>query len=345
MEFVVPSRRLSFVRGQFADLLTTCEEDARATEIIRVDELGLVALHPQTGRTVSGGLQYNKDAFRQVCAILSGGLNACLITAERETGLPAKDSRSCVIRAFNNFCRLGEDRIRRYKLVVDRRNGEIVGLIGLKYRRVANAEIVRTVGPFLAARHPSQHVFIRADVRNRDLFSLFAKPTTVRGESQVDWVEGLAVFNSETTKRAVALPSALLDSRTGGFSSQPEDETNRLIHRKRKGFDQLLHQLVVDAFNRQSWLPDLCPKIRALAKQTHDVGPPLEALHKRCQLFLASSDVGPILTERVVRAIKHGDRRGTTSLDFYFALLTVADESMSAARQLRTLAYSILTGK
>ena len=101
VDFLLTPRRKIYTHLQFAELLKTCEDDDRATQVIPVEGLESVALHPKTGRTISGGLQYNRESFADVCGVVCGPLNSCLRRAAEQSDLSTVDQREYLIRAFN----------------------------------------------------------------------------------------------------------------------------------------------------------------------------------------------------------------------------------------------------
>lgn len=334
VDFLLPVRKLVFGRNDWSSLYGCCKDDDSATKHHRVTDIADLAINPKTGETVSHGLKYNRQAFRQVCSIISGGLYTDLSSVYDEA--QAGDAEK-IIRAFNNLAGASIVRLQRTKIVIDDRSNEITGLVGLRYYRVSNFELVDTIRPYIA---PSSHMFMEAELVNRELSAVLSRPSSRSTVKGVHWAEGLALFNSETTKRAVAVPRALLDSATRSFSMAEETQENRMIHRRRKQFRQHLDAMLVGAVSQDPWLHECEEKITKLVSSRLSAKG-VESMLVSCKSRLQEAGVGPRLAERLDDYIK-SRVEDVRPIDFYFALLSIASKSKGASRIIKNVAYRMV---
>jgi len=337
----VRPRKLSFAgRASLQELRLVCEADERHTEIISVGRPAQVLLHPDTGMTAAEGLRFNAPAFRQVCQVVGGNLNGVLAGIWSESKSPDALKRDTLLRVFNNILKLRFESLLKYQLVVDQAAGEIVGLVSRKYQRVPNVELLSEV---VAAASGTYQV-VQARVDNRDMFVLFSRSGSAVAAADGTWSQGLAVYNSETSKRAVHLPLAVFDSVTKSYCLEAETKSNRLIHRKSKGFHQTLDAVVQTAVRRDGVVGPLVSASSVgwrSGSVIHGVTK-LQALQK-IKRGLVSKGFSATVIERVAHLLGSADIPSITRRSLYISLLTVADESVSSSRLLRVFASTLLS--
>ena len=190
---------------------------------------------------------------------------------------------------------------------------------------------------FKTAVRTDKYLPVVCRLDNCDLFALLMRPETRLTCKDGRWTQGVAVFNSETTTSAVYVPQAVFDSETRSYALLPDDATNKVIHRKKKGFAQHLDGVVQGAIQHDSIINRVIfsAEWRAV-KTTGSVAKTVEKLKRK----LASEGVGGVALERLsVRLAEVAGRsNGTLSRrQIYSSLLGVADE-LSQSRQLRVFA-------
>lgn len=343
MRWVLPTKTETFFgESGFQALRKRVEEQDRVTRLIRIEYPAQVMLDRKTGLTVQG-LQFNRDAFWQTCRSLSGGLFTVLSGAwdEAVTTMSEAEKQSVLLRAYNSLVQARWNGIVDHRMVVDMQQKTIVGLVGKKYQFVSNNHIMMLVRSQM--RHVSNHFhFVKGTQRNRDMLFTLVDPRLVPVGGGLQLRQGLAVVNSETTHRAIFFPKIFYDSATQTYAMEPESKRNRMAHRKRQQFSELLKALVEQVFKNRvegSKLSNVYRKLLSDAILDDD-----ENLFKRVTDFAVENRVSLEIAAKVASMVTNGKTLPRTQWTVYEAFLRVAEESAGFDRQLRQCAFRLLRG-
>lgn len=321
----------------YSRLLEVCRLHASNTVLIPVTDLQQLMIS-EKGVTPS---QYRWEfmAFQQLCNSLAGGLFAALSTLWKVgEHLPVDDRRKTLLRTYHNALKLGIKEVTGTKLVVDKSDKTIVGVVGRTYKYVSNFDLLSMLSRNFGDR--GNYVSGYSSIRNRDICLLGICRDVSRHANGVVFRQGVGVFNSETTRQAIYVPRLVYDSVTRSYSVEPANPDNRLIHRSKKGFAQSLDSVVSSAFVSKDNLDDVIAGFSRLTKTALWTGGESKAKVLRELIAgLDSIEVG-VLAQNAVRSALEG--MGTATLwDFYQSLALTAVAGRSD-RTLRTCAFKLL---
>ncbi len=344
MQWLIPVRRVEFTGPTgWADLRKLVEAEAKATALIPIREPIQVMIRPDTGVTAGDGLRVNAEAFSQLCYLLSGGLFRNFANVYELSEKPNPERQAGVLKAYNAMMTISFERVIGHRFVVDKNTKCALGIVGSKYQFVPNVRLVQETNPWLTGVTKPAYKLISARMRNRDLRVIMVRKDEAVKDQGIPYAQGLAMFNSETTKRAVFLPQLCFDGETGSFSMENDSKTNRLIHRKRKGFAALLSDVIRDSINHELQLQDWLSSIRILRRT------PIRPAHASAQVAasverrLAAKDIGSAAIDLVLRYLTEASGDGVpTKWMLYRALVMAAESFGDSERVLRQLAYGVL---
>lgn len=349
MRFLVPIRQISFGGPLgFSQLRATCREDASNTELKVITDPRELLLHPLAGMT-RARLKFNGVAFQQLCSEMSGGLFSLLAGLESDmagtlTQENAVGRQRQLIGIYNTVVKCVGGKLVGRRLVVDRRavgtaEGVVVGAVGRHYRYVANADLLQAVASHVAGER-NRYGMIKAELKNRDLFVLLGRRAASVTADGVVLRDGTAVYNSETTRRAIFLPNVLFDSETSSYSHATESSDNKLVHRKKKKFEQHLDAVVQVAFSADSILEQARGRVVEARRAELGNESNRELTLRKISGRLIERKVNAMPVERVISLLTRGGRISQWSL--YAALLRAAVDYSSSERRLRMTAYRYL---
>lgn len=225
------------------------------------------------------------------------------------------------------------------RLVVDESRQEVVGVVGRKYKFVANLELIQAANRFFAEQGTFRA--IKAVMRNRDMLLVGAHRDNKQRVGDVEFVQGVAVYNSETTRQAVYSPQLVFDNQSKTYAMQGQNSSNRMIHRQKKNFQIFLDELIQGAFRHESVLDMVVAGHRRLSglplfnRQTR--APVLQKLSK----LLRENDIGARSVEFVIESLRGSD--AATQWDVYRGLLLAAQKTALSDRLLRFTAWKMIT--
>lgn len=317
-----------------------CESDERSTEVIPINQASQVLIHPESGKLVNGGYEFNTEAFRQICTTIGGNLNGVLSTVWRGSGDKPVVKREALLKVYNNLARLRLGELTKYRLVVDTTSREVVGVVSRKYQRVPNLLLLQETWPGVSEKF----VAVQAAMENRDLFLLLRRTdSSVKGGDGV-WAQGIALYNSETSRRAIYVPRVVYDSGTKSYSLAAESKTNRLVHRKSKGFHQILDSVLQTAI-QQPVMTKLIAAASGWRSQPASPGGGAAKTVLKLQRYLLARGFSTAVVDHILQQLRGDDSKGISRRQVYSAVLTTADQSVSSSRSLRILASTFLVPK
>lgn len=339
MRWLVPVRRKRYAVSEgFSQLLTDCRADAKHTELVPVRRLTDLLVHPTAYQTAAG-YRFNVSAFRQVAGLLCGGLPTVLFGLLSSTTASIDEAEAGVLRIYNQAVKLMGGVAVNHRLVLDKRSGHVVGLVGRSYKYVPNAEILNLASKYFKQAYPS-YAMMRAELVNRELFLLATRKEAGVRHDGVEFRQGLAVYNSETTKRAIFTPRVLFDSSTKSYSHEPESKDNRMIHRRRKQFAVQLEGQITAAFQGGAFLEEAVQRYRDTMKIALSPVDKQDAVIQSISMRLVSQKLNALPVERVIASLRQV--RELTRWEVYRSMVTVAGEFRSTERQLRMAAFRFL---
>lgn len=336
MDWLIKPRRLEFRgRGSFREINQLCNDDEVAKQFVPISDITQVALSPESGTTPGGRLRFNTQAFRQICSVVGGNLSGTLQTAWKQSAERDEVKRRLLLKAYNNLVKAQMETLLKYKLVVDHMSHEIVGIVGAKYQVVTNLELLQ---PCAVVVKSGQYIPVYARMDNRDMFVLMLRPDTAAEGLDGRWTQGVSIFNSETTNLAVFLPQTFSDNRTRSYSFEEESHTNKLIHRKKKGFHQQLDAVVQAALQHTVLTPEI---VQDAAWRLSPIfpGQSRAVAVAKIKSQLVREGFGLAVVERVIFLIGEDQTSEIiTRRMVYSVLLQVADEAIQVSRALRLFA-------
>ncbi len=338
MWFLQPIRKHVFRGPQcFAQMSALVAHQAKNTKLVRIATPIDVDINPNTGKTVSG-LTFNITAFQQLCGALSAGLYPLLADVWAKSHLSELDKK----RRFALVLRASLDSIGKelvgHRLVVDSQTSEVVGVVGRKYKFVANGEILGSLTRHFA--ETGSYRSVSATLNNRDVLLVGVRKTEVKRVADIEFRQGVAIYNSETTRQAIYAPQLIFDSVSQTYSMQGQSESNRMIHRSKKNFAIFLDDLLQGAVKHDSLLD------KVVASQRQLVSQPLCDRSNRPKVLtelakkLKEREIGARSIEIVTHALTQVDR--ATHWDLYRSLLLAASRTLGSDRAIRMTAFHML---
>lgn len=336
--FLAPVRQLQWRAGpsSFSELHKICKEDAAATELVPVANLSQLLLHPKAGNTPER-LRFNQLAFRDLCGLVCPGLPAVIRELNRCKPSTDEPHQIKMLQIYNAVIKLLGDRIVGHRLVVDRRANVIVGVVGRSYRYVSNHELLQSAAGYFSN---STYVLTNATLWNRDLSMVCTQQKLVARSGEINFQQGLALYNSETTKRAIYAPRIVFDSGSGSYAMETEKITNKLIHKRKKKFAQQLDQLLLTAFRGDNLLPDVCRRHIELTKESLGSSANRPVVVASISSKLIRRQINSMPTERIANMLSQV--KALSGWDLYTSLVAVASDFKSSERLLRTAAFEYL---
>lgn len=331
----------TFAQVHFSELLSWCQETHKNTQLVPVEHARHLMLHPKTGQTVQG-LRFNLLAFRQACEEICAGLHTVVADlSESCKALDLEDSDASVLQIYNAVVSLVGDRLSRHRFVLDTSTSTIVGIVSRKYQYISNYQLLQMGSKWF--RGPGAEMrMLRAKIYNRDLFVLGMQSSeAVKVGPDLTFRQGIVMYNSETTRRAVFCPRAVFDSQTKSFCFQPADRQNRMAHVKSKYFESRLEDLVFRAFQTSVSAQDLISRAAQLSKSEICPVAKLESVAEAIKRKLTEADVNVRPTDYVLDEMAKS-RPTVTQWDLYRSLVLSAERFNSSERQLRMLAFTYL---
>ncbi len=339
MQWLLPIRRRTYEGADgFGRLLADSEADAKYVSLVPITSTAELLIHPTAFKTVAG-YRFNVAACRQISSLVCGGLPTVLFSLLPNTPSPTPEAELGLLRIYNQAVKLAGANAVGFKLVVDKRGGHVVGVVGRTYKFVSNAEVLRLAARYFKQAQPG-YVLMKAELNNRELSLLASRRGASVNSDGVSFKQGLALYNSETTKRAIFAPQVLFDSLTKSYSYEPESSANRMIHRRKKQFAVQLESLVTAAFQAGSFLETAANRHQELVKMPLSPVDKREAALHSISRRLLSRKLNALPVERVIASL--GLIREPTRWDVYRAMVAVAGEFRSTERQLRMAAFRFL---
>lgn len=338
MRWVVPvtSSKYGAASG-FARLYDDCLELEKDTELVRVNDPSQFLIHVQFG-TTADGWKFNTQAFTQACQMVSPGLGQLCQHLWSESSSPADLRQKVILTTYNNAVKLIGKGVVGRKFVVNKKTGVIVGVVGRTYKYVPNAELLRIVRSKFS--NNGDYAMVKAVLWNRDLMMLSIRKSAQQNLRDLTFRQGLALYNSETTRQAIYVPRAIFDTETRGYSLEPESKSTRLIHRKTKGFNQKLDEVVMQGFSGGDLLELAVQKYREMVSHVlFDRGNQSMVIPKIMSRLITKS-VSTFPTERVINLLT--SKAQCTRWDLYKSLVSTAGDFTGSERSLRNIAYGYL---
>lgn len=324
----------------FSALIKLCKSDEASTVLDRIEDRQQLLLHPVAGKTTCG-YTFTAPAFRQVCAELAGGSYAVLRSLLEEAPENDRKAAAAVLQIYNSMVRIAGNRLHGYSYVKDKSKGVIVGVVGRKYKFVSNYELLSNVATYFRGNR-LRYKIVKGRFWNRDLFMLCLSNRDPVNCGPMHLLEGVSIYNSETTKNAIFIPRVLFDSETTSYSQEPETKQNRLIHRRKKNFGQSLQEVASYSFKAGSLVEEL--RETCLRRLSETVCPAeknkLAAQYWTNELLKLQLNALPV--SHAVSVFKRDEL--VTRWDFYKSLVRAATDFHSSERQLRTVAFQYLRG-
>lgn len=335
--FLVPIRRERFSGSQgFSQLLAVCAKDRSNTELVQIKSAAELLLRPDG--TTSAGYRLNTQAFNLVCDYVSPGLNSLCRNLWDKSAVAVRLRQSTIIQIYNNSVRLRGRGLRGLRLVLDKSNGVVVGAVGRNYRYLSNSDLLQMVSPRF--RSADSYEMVQATLSNRDLYLLSVQRSITKDVEGISFRQGLAIFNSETTRQAIYLPKVVFDSQSRGHSFEPENKTTKLIHRKSKRFTQRLDEVLTTAMQDDDLLDRVASSCSELIKQSCFPAGGLQKYRGQVVSKLEARKITVLPTERVLSLL--GSLSRPSKWDFYQSLVVTANDFRGSSRLLRTVAFEFL---
>lgn len=341
----MPIRRAEFQGPNgWTRLRQLLEYESKNTRLVPIREAADVMFHQETGLTATGHFRVNTEAFSQLCYLISGGLYRNFANVFELSEKPIAVRQAGILRAYNSLMSISFDRVRNHRYVLDAAQNCVVGVVGPKYEFVPNVRLVQESNPWLTGIVKPSYKLLSAKLRNRDLRVILVRKEQAMADRGIRYAQGMAMYNSETTKRAVFLPQLLFDAETNSFSMEGETRVNRLIHRKRKNFANLLSDVIRGAVTYDLLLSEWVAGIRILRRTPIKPGASNAQVVGIVERRLTAKDISSGTIDMVLRLISEaGPDDVPTRWQLYRALIMAADKFGESERVLRQLAFSILS--
>lgn len=337
MWFLKPTAKLEF-HGitAFELLLNETSKQTKATQLVRIDELSQLIVN-ESGLSADG-LSWTTAAFQQLCVKVSGGLFSMLASLWADSDLPQADRARAFLRIYHNSVSMVKSKLIGLRLVVDKVEKLIVGVVGGRYKFVANSELLRMVHKQFASSGDYRSFY--ASLNHRDMCLIGASKSLFRRDSDIVFRQGVAIFNSETTRQAVYVPQLIFDSVSGGYSVEPVTTKNRLVHRPKRGFAQELDATVSSAMHCKTGIEQAVDGYKRCAGELLWRSGEEKAVRLPGILaMLRDKEIGALAINTVNRSLE--GLRSASLWDLYQSLVVTAATGRSE-RILRVNAYKLL---
>lgn len=338
MWFLKPIQTQEFSGAEsFSEIRNLIISNHNRTSIVPLDNPSDCNINSDSGLTVKG-FRFNVAAFQQMCQNIASGLYSVLFNLWSDSQLPEDQKNKLLLNIYRSAIQLSGRSITKYKFVVDFSKMEIVGVVGRKYKFVPNTEIIKSIQTYF--NKGGDYVSIKATMRNRDLQIVAIRKGMQKRLGDIEFRQGVAIFNSETTRQAIYLPQLVFDSQSKSYSMEAADKENRLIHRAKKRFSQILAGVIDSAIHSASILDKCADNYTKLSRQVICDRSNTSDFLLKYQKSLQRYDITSVSASDVVNRLKTLEY--VTHWDLYKSLVISANTMRSSERQLRLLAFEIL---
>lgn len=357
-----------FAANDLRDLKDTLSELDRVTIVTPASSINDICLNAETGRTGTG-FAYSATALVQMCGLLAPGLAQLVNDLCGQWRKPGENMRffsdALAVELFNRIARLRFDRkLIGLQLVRNNKTRVIDGLVGSKYRYLANSDFLeRTVQTMIRLKANFHQAFlygrqlvVRYSHSKDTAFNLAGEPYTF----------GYHFANSEIGGKSVRGAGLLINNLNGNSALAPFTgrDGGRVVHSGRD-FEKKLH-ILLDIVVRN--LPSKAKLIEdASTLDKHNLKMTAEHYEKECRrlaMVLVRRKLNLSFAKRVVSSTASMGRDNNASLvdtlsheaslalaertayDLFAALIREAcmlpiDQRETAEQ----CAYALLTGK
>lgn len=347
MQWTLPAKHQQF-RGEagFVALRRLVAQHDAVTELVTIERPDQLFIRPASGDTRSG-VRFTRDAFWQVCRAVTAGLSTAIQTVWLHSKLPEPQRQELLIRAYNSLVAARSDALMGWRLVMERSPDKraapdvAVGLVSGKYQYVSNHTVLEMARSKMAASGTT-YQFVRGSIRNRDMMLTLAGADTVPVDRELRVRQGVGVVNSETTHRAIFFPRIVFDNLTGAYAMEPESARNRITHRKRKQFWDLMEGVVTEVFKSEIERGKLVRAYQRMRSSALHQGE--AALISRVAKFAVGHQISTDVAAEVAKRFGESPDVPRTLWTVYAAFLKTADQSTRFDRQLRQCAFRLVRG-
>lgn len=359
-----PERNGCDAADAFAACLANLEANTERIEIRSAADL----LPDTRSGLIRGRWRYTTEALRELCRLLMPGLSRVIRELADDDPGRAR-SPDMAGKLLCDMIRLRFADLRQSYLVCDSQSMLIEGIVGGRYEHFSHQAVFRASDRFLARLeepcvfHEAILVGRRLSLRYREERPMFAIPA---GETHEPFFAGWQLQNSEVGECALGVAPLVLRRWSDGKAVGPLTEGSRLIHVRRRRFEDHFQRLLATATRRRPNPDKLRRQVLALREQSlgltaRDSEPrqmelatqlrrmqlPLrlarQIVHRACRNGSYRKDVLP---ERPSLSELRQAYAGRTAFDLLNAICTVADSQRLQLRErLEQLAYRMFDGR
>jgi hypothetical protein len=236
-----------FAAHEATELRKTLAEIDRQTIVVPAASMADFMLTVEA--KTSSGYKFSHVALTQLCALVGPGLVQLILDLSGQWRKPGEDRRlyssDLAVEILNRILRLRFDRkLLGLQLVKNTKLKVIDGIVGSKYRYLANSDFLDRVDQACAGRHAKFH---EAFLYGRQLVVRYSdqsnvKPYVIAGDQ---YAFGYHFANSEIGGRSVRAATLLVRCVTGDSALWPfaDKSGGRVVHSGRD-FEKRLHGLL-----------------------------------------------------------------------------------------------------
>ncbi len=319
MSLTVPFKSYHFASHEEASLHSMLREVDAHTVLVPISSPRTdLYLQEDTGRTANGYV-YTDNSFAQMCSFVSPGLGILVndISGQYRKAGEEKQffSGELAIRMLNELIKLRYERkLGGLQIVRNTQDKTIDGIVGAKYRYLANSELLSSLTQMLNKAHKFHEAFLYG----RQLVVRYIDTTKSYTLSNEEFTSGFHFGNSEIGEKSLRAAAVLVRKLTGNCILYPfkGDEGARIIHTG-KDFEKRFYTLIDTIVNAtlspddlQKYDAQICGKSLKLGKDDHQ-----RRAKQLAQILSRKTLTNEFTTKVVTSAIVQGRDIKSTMID------------------------------